>query len=49
MRLNPTRLIDLKMKLNFYKVKRLRLYSNLSLMINHRKIFEILYDQHESR
>ena len=37
MQLNPTRLIDLKMKLSFDKTKMLRLCSNLSLMMNHRK------------
>ena len=37
MRLNSTRFIDLKMKLSFDKIKILRLCSNLSLMMNHRK------------
>ena len=35
--LNSTRFIDLKMKLNFDKIKMLRLYSDLPLIINHRK------------
>ena len=37
MRLNSTRFIDLKMKLNFNKIKILRLCSDLPLIINHRK------------
>ena len=37
MRLNSTRFIDLKMKLNFEKIKMLRLWNNLSLMMNYRK------------
>ena len=37
MQLNSTRFIDLKTKLNFNKIKMLRLCSNLSLMINHQK------------
>ena len=37
MRLNSTRFIDLKMKLNFNKIKMLRLCNDLSFMINHRK------------
>ena len=37
MRLNSTRFIDLKIKLDFDKIKMLRLCSDLSLMINHRK------------
>ena len=37
MRLNSTRLIDLKMKLNFNKIKMMRLCSDLSFIINHRK------------
>ena len=37
MRLNLTRLINLKMKLSFNKIKMLRLCSDLPLMINHWK------------
>ena len=37
MRLNSTRLIDLKMKSNFKKIKMLRLYNDLSFIMNHRK------------
>ena len=37
MRLNSTRLTNLKIKLNFNKIKMLRLYSNLSLIMNHQK------------
>ena len=37
MRLNLTRFINLKMKLNFNKIKMLRLCNYLSLMMNDRK------------
>ena len=37
MQLNSTQFINLKMKLNFDKIKMLRLYSDFSLIINHRK------------
>ena len=37
MQLNSTRFIDLKMKLNFDKIRMLRLCSDLSLMMNYRK------------
>ena len=37
MRLNSTRFINLKMILNFDKIKILRLCSDLSFMMNHRK------------
>ena len=37
MRLNSIRFIDLKMKLNFNKIKMLRLCNDLSLVMNHRK------------
>ena len=37
MRLNLTQLINLKLKLNFDKIKRLRLCSNLSFIMNHRE------------
>ena len=37
MRLNSTRFIDLKMKLNFDKIRMLRLCSDLSFMMNHQK------------
>ena len=37
MRLNSTRFINLKMKLNFNKIKMLRLCSDLSLIMNYRK------------
>ena len=37
MRLNSTRFIDLKMKSDFDKIKMLRLYSDFSLIVNHRK------------
>ena len=37
MRLNSIRFIGLKMKLNFNKIKMLRLCSNLSLRMNHQK------------
>ena len=37
MQLNLTRLIDLKVKSNFNKIRMLRLCSNLSLMMNHQK------------
>ena len=37
MRLNSTRLIDLKIKLNFDKIKMLRLCNDLSFMMNHQK------------
>ena len=37
MQLNSTRFINLKIKLNFDKIRILRLYSDLSLIINHRK------------
>ena len=37
MRLNSTRLIDLKMKSDFNKTRILRLCSDLSFMINHRE------------
>ena len=37
MQLNSTRLINLKMRSDFNKIRMLRLYSNLSLITNHRK------------
>ena len=37
MRLNSIQLIDLKMKLDFNKIKMLRLCNNLSFIMNHRK------------
>ena len=37
MQLNSTRFIDLKMRLNFNKIKILRLCNNLSLIINYQK------------
>ena len=37
MRLNSTRLIDLKIRLDFDKIKMLRFCSDLPLMINHQK------------
>ena len=37
MQLNSTRFIDLKMKSNFNKIKILRLYSDLSFIMNYRK------------
>ena len=37
MRLNSTKFIDLKMRSDFDKIKMLRLYSDLPLIINHRK------------
>ena len=37
MRLNSTRLINLKMKLNFNKTKMLRLCSDFSFMMNYQK------------
>ena len=37
MQLNSTRFIDLKIKSNFNKIRMLRLYSDLLLMINHQK------------
>ena len=37
MRLNSTQFIDLKMKLNFNKIRILHLCSDLSFIINHRK------------
>ena len=40
MRLNSTRFIDLKMKLNFDKIRMLRLCSNFSLIINYWKNLE---------
>ena len=37
MQLNSTRLIDLKMRSDFNKIKMLRLCSNLSFIINHQQ------------